>query len=342
MFFYVGKTFTSTANGRRIVTVSCEKCRREFYYELARQGKGYATAPYSIGTASARRRAEALAQKDLKRKLERDSELVPCPDCHWVNETMIRSYRRMRYRGLGRYGYVVGMIVAIVTMLTLACMAIDRPPRSISWTLAAAEALAAGVIWALPLFVLRYLLRCRIRPNRRYPSPPVLPPGTPKAWTAEELASPAKVSDKYEPSEDAGTPEGEWAMFRAGHLVIPKQCCECLAPAVTVYKSFFTLNNRQRLQAPLCGECASRLRWQWWTTALLTAGGAALASGVLFVVAQGDQASRVVTAVGAGIGVLLLALSIIPNRVTQPFKMRTVDGDRSIFRIKFRSEQYTE
>ena len=42
----------------------------------------------------------AAARKDLARRLERESEMVPCPKCQWVNEDLIARYRRRKYRPL--------------------------------------------------------------------------------------------------------------------------------------------------------------------------------------------------------------------------------------------------
>lgn len=339
---YAGKVFTSIATGRRVIHVSCEKCGREFYYELVRHGVGSASAPYYLGQGSAKRRAETSAQKKLKRRLDRESELVPCPKCNWVNESMIEGFRRTSYRQLGSYAWALGAIVTVAMFVTLSLINSKRPDGAAP-LVAVAVAVGTGAVCAAPLLLVQYFLRHGINPNRTYPRKPVLPLATPKAWTAEELAAPAKVSNKSELSENAGTPAGEWAMFRAGQLVIPDQwCCECLAPAVTTYKSPYRVDDRPRLQAPLCAECSSRLRRQWWTTALLTAGGATLASGLLYLVMKGGEGARLTIAIVFAIFALIISLAMLPNWLTQPYKIRTVDASRGIFRIIFRSEQFTE
>ncbi len=113
-------------------------------------------------------------------------------------------------------------------------------------------------------------------------------------------------------------------------------------PTATVYRSPFTVNDKLRLEVPLCRECASRLRWQWWTSALLIIGGVFVLSGIFYALIKADEFGRLFGAGTIGLFAGLFAVAIIPNLLTQPFKIRTVDASRSIFRIKFRSEQFTE
>src|SRR5690242_15731697 len=98
MFVYVSRTFTTTVVGRRWEKVTCEKCQAEFHYELVRIGVGSSSAPYYIGQDSARQRASGTAQRNLDKRLAREAELVPCPKCRWVNQDLIRRYRRSLYR----------------------------------------------------------------------------------------------------------------------------------------------------------------------------------------------------------------------------------------------------
>lgn len=195
---------------------------------MRRGGPG--SAPYFLGQQSAKNRASAAAQKNLRRKLERDADLVPCPSCNWVNEEMVGSYRRMRYRALRGWGIVTGIIVAFIALSFSSVLLETDGRHSAPLPLTLGIAAFAGLMCSGLFLLLQRFLRNRINPNETYPRRPTLPPGTPKGWTSEELASPAPVSDKFELREDAAGPMGDWAFFRTGHLVVPQQCCECLAP----------------------------------------------------------------------------------------------------------------
>jgi ssDNA-binding Zn-finger/Zn-ribbon topoisomerase 1 len=93
MLFYFAQHFESATVGKRRVAVKCDKCGRDYVFELARVGSGRAQAPYGIGIRRAARAAEERAQRDVRRRLENDAELVPCPECDWISEELIARYR---------------------------------------------------------------------------------------------------------------------------------------------------------------------------------------------------------------------------------------------------------
>jgi hypothetical protein len=89
MFIYYARRYESTVVGKRLVPVACEKCRCEYFFELARVGSGVAQAPYGIATKRAARFAQERAERDLNYRLQNDAELVPCPKCGWINDDLI-------------------------------------------------------------------------------------------------------------------------------------------------------------------------------------------------------------------------------------------------------------
>jgi hypothetical protein len=338
---YVGKRFTSVATGRRIVEVDCETCQTKFYYELVRQGRGVGVAPYYIGQGSAQRRATEKAQLNLATRLKKESDLVACPQCQWVNESLIHGYRRTRFKALPIVGVIVGVALWFVVFLTLCGDDTASQEAANSYTTgmfwASLAAVAAGGIF----FAIQLGLRRRINPNRLYPQPPRLPPATPKGWTAEELAAP-RTSEGSQPNPDAAH-FPDWAVVRAGHLIIPSVCCQCLGASTTVYKPVFTVDSgSDRLRIPLCVPCGRRIRWRWWGAALETAVGAAIAGALVYLIVPADQVGRMIAGSIVALFGLVIAAAIIPNNKVSPYKLRTVDRARSIFRIKFRNEQFTE
>jgi hypothetical protein len=76
VFVYYARHYKSALVGKRLVDVQCDRCRSEYYYELARVGSGVGTAHYGIGSKRAQRVAEERARFELNRQLERDAELV--------------------------------------------------------------------------------------------------------------------------------------------------------------------------------------------------------------------------------------------------------------------------
>jgi hypothetical protein len=341
VFIYAGKSFTATQTGSRTVPVHCEKCQTEFFYDLVRQGTGQASAPYYIGQRGAQRRAEKAAAKALAKKLARDSELVPCPACHWINESLAISFRKMRLRWIVTSAVVLSFVIFLITFIV--CAAQPRREFSETWYLDLLySALAILPIVGLAAVTGR-ILAGRINPNRNFPHPPRLLPGTPRGWTTAELSQPRPDDQgRYVPPAEADEIYPGWALFRAGRMQLAPVCCECLAPATAVYKPWFTLNKRPSLSPPLCRDCRSRLRQGWFLAALGTVLASFAGAFILAFSLVNHTADQLPLAIVFGVILAVVSLAIVPNYFTKPFSLRVVDKDRAIYRIWFRNEQYTE
>src|SRR5437870_905278 len=114
MFVHFAKHITATATGRRIESVTCDRCNTHYFYELFRTGIGKASAPYFLFQDSAQRRADERAREDLAKRSNREAEMVPCPNCLWVNEDLIVRYRKSKYRRAHLLMFAL-MFVALVT-----------------------------------------------------------------------------------------------------------------------------------------------------------------------------------------------------------------------------------
>src|SRR4051812_7492944 len=99
MIIYTQTKFTTTVVGARIVSVNCENCGCDYYFELRRVGTGVGIAPYSLGQGRAEQSASERANQNIADRLEGEAELVPCPKCHWINEELVTAYRKSSYQG---------------------------------------------------------------------------------------------------------------------------------------------------------------------------------------------------------------------------------------------------
>jgi len=187
MFIYYSSTnYSAETRGACLVGVRCDKCGCEYCYQLERVGSGGAGAPYGIGKEATKQYAVELAEADLKKRLEREAELVPCPECGWLNEELVRGYRRSRYQEwLGCSGLVAAFCIPVSLI--------------VAWFLSIGPASDRGalpyfLIW-IPLFFILMVasmypmqvwLRSRIQPNRNYPEPPEIPKETPRAMFFNE------------------------------------------------------------------------------------------------------------------------------------------------------------
>jgi len=336
---YVGKSFTARLRGSRMCPVVCEKCQTSFVYELIRQGVGRGSAPYYIGQASAAARAEAGARKMLEKRLNREREPVACPGCNWVNADLIVGYRKTRYRNLATGGIAIALGLGFVAFVSVLLSGHRYENNTMPAILSAAT---VAIVIGGGCVGLQWLLRSRINFNKSFPNQPKLPAGTPKGYTEQELTSVRQItqSGRFVPADAEANAYPGWIVFRAGHLALPRVCCECLAPATTAIPSG-SADQLNRFAVPLCGECDSRIkaskRWIYLQACIAVT----IVTGMTYFAVPGKADDRVAATVVAAI-FSAIAAWIIASRLGRPFKLRRVDAARGVSRLQFRSEQYNE
>src|SRR5262249_24342031 len=118
------------------------------------------------------------------------------------------------------------------------------------------------------------------RPNRYFPQPPKLPPGSPPALLRDESSGemkPARVNNWD------SLPGSNWHYVQIGQQNLPPVCCRCLKATPNPHPHSIT--ETTQLEIPFCEECArkSERAFQriWLTAALLgSLAGWALAAAV--------------------------------------------------------------
>jgi hypothetical protein len=335
MFIYFGRDYHSSSVGVRLVEVTCDKCGYEYFYRLARIGLGSGHAPYGIGGDRASRSAQEEAQRQMVRRLAEESELVPCPECQWVNDALISGYRRSRYLGMRTLAWGLAILGAVVAGIGACIVASDNGLDSgavVSFLIGAAVVTSAVVGLT---FGLRELLRKAIRPNQNYPIPSRLPPGTPpplirnSATGALERAGPR--------AQDNGE-AGDWIDFQVGRSALPLLCCGCLSPAPqSSYER--PVRRAVNLSVPMCRPCARQWRGRQWLGAFAALGLAALV-GLPALLALGlDEIVVWVVAISVGIIVPIIG-AMVAGRLACPVRVKVVDGARGVARLWFRNEDY--
>ena len=138
-------------------------------------------APYMIGSGRATRSALDQSERDLNRRLISEAELVPCPSCNWINDDLVRGYRRGRYQRLTVIAFCISIFGTAGSLIAAGYMSIgpaaDR--KLLPYVLIGGPALFLTLAAAVVL--VRVGLRSLIRPNRKFPEAPKLPRGTPPA-----------------------------------------------------------------------------------------------------------------------------------------------------------------
>ncbi len=334
--FISWKTFTSNAVGKLCVGVKCDKCGGAYYYELSRIGSGAGTAIYGIGQGGARSDAEKNAVRALQERLASEAELVACPKCHWINEELITGFRQGRYRGLSTTGAIVAIIGVAISLICAGILyagpAAER--GAISYFLIGGP--IASISFLLVTLFLQRWLRSRIQPNRDYPLPPAVPPGTPLALLRDEESGaliPAIKESGWQPDDDAPVE------IQLGRHEFPEVCCRCLKspdPNHAVKTKFSLAVN---LVFPLCEACAKAIsRRRRIICAAVTLVG-------LLLMALGLWAAKLQKEEFWIFFVLSLVLAptlggIAAHMWERPVKGRVIDSARGIVRIHFRNRGY--
>ena len=336
MVFYYGKRFDSASIGARLVAVVCDKCGCEYQYELARVGSGAASAPYTIGSASAAQSATEKARQDLDRRLGEEAELVPCPKCHWINEELVAGYRRGRYRGWTKLAGGLGLVGTLAAMVG-------------AWFVSTGPAADRG---ALPYFLfggptisitiaglillMRHLLRSRIQPNKDYPLVPRLPHGSPAAL----LRNPATGElEPAGPTPQPGGGDGAWMDYQVGRSTFPPLCCECLAPAAPRSAYRRPVRPAVELVVPLCAPCARRWSRRMWLGVLVALGLSAVVGLPVMLALKLDEVVFWLTIGGLGIVIPILG-AMVAGRLAAPVRVKVLDSSRGVVRLWFRNETF--
>lgn len=177
---FVSTKHTASAECSRLMQVTCEKCSCEYFYELKREGTGTETSAYFLFQDLARDAAAEKAAHDGKRRLDSEADLVPCPNCNWINETSIAGYRKTHFRGWIEQAIWIA-VIGLGICAGGVCLTWGIPNQEL-------ELFFFAVI--LPILLIAFVggvffgvrwLRHRIQPNSRFPNPPRIPRDTPSA-----------------------------------------------------------------------------------------------------------------------------------------------------------------
>ena len=336
MPFYFGRRSESARTGSRLIQVDCDKCGCRYFYELVRLGTGSATAPYGIGTNLAAKSAEKQSERDLEQRLAREAELVPCPNCRWINEELVRGYRKARYRplkslavGVGTFGTIISLICAwfisrgpIADRDLMLCFLYGGPVLSI--------------VLAAVLISIRVCLLSRIRPNRNFPLAPKLPVGSPPAL----IENPS--TGVLEPVENQGGPTNEhggWIEFQIGRHDFPPTCCVCLANATAEHAYKAPSVAGVVLQIPRCADCARRSRARYRRIWCATVAAVLVISTGMSFALQLQAEERFFLIVTSFLVSWALG-SYMASRATVPLEIGRGDASRGVVKLRFRNPEY--
>lgn len=335
MLFYFGRTFTESVSGNRLIELTCEHCSSVYYYFLARIGRGSATAPYAIGQKRAARRAGELARRDLEKRLLHESELVPCPKCQWINESLIQGFRQTYYRGWGSGAIVIASAGSFFSLLVASILLRHPWTRNHAATTAILGSITS-ITLAILLLVWRKWLRNRIQPNCDFPHAPKIPAGTPLAMIRNAETG---LLEAVPRPVDPFTERNGWIVFQIGVNKLPAVCCRCVEPADPAF--FYTQNMMEGLSLaiPFCRSCARSWRRRKWKTGIAITL-SMIGVGYLIISSMNlDEVTYWCVWGGAIVSAPFFG-AFIAGWKTAPVRVRLVDQSRSIVSLSFRNDEY--
>ncbi|MCA9060992.1 MAG: hypothetical protein KDA85_20915, partial [Planctomycetaceae bacterium] len=321
--------YAASLAGSCLVEVCCEKCNTMYYYQLSRIGAGTGVAIYNVRADEARKAAHNNAAADLLCILQQDAELVPCPHCQWINESLVQLYRSSRYPRILTTAWKI-MIIGSVSCL-IAAWYFRNSAAADRWLYHAAlwGGPVASIAVGLMLLGTRRLLQSRIIPNLHYPALPELPPGTPPAliWnpTTQSLEVACGQIPEHHPL---------WHDYQVGRHTFRPQCVVCSAQCSADAHIVETVSKGIQLPIPVCATCLSRRTrlFRGWFTGLMALsciGGLVPLWTTELPVVSKAIVSIPVTAVSWWLG------SKVANILTRIVRIKTLDASRALFRMKF-------
>jgi len=170
---------------------------------------------------------------------------------------------------------------------------------------------------------------------------PQVPPGTPPALVREPASDGSAGKLVPVPSDFSNMQtEARWATFRPGKLVLETLCCLCLQPPTSAFKLPIAIG--RPLGVPLCLACYKRLQRQWWLRNFALVPMAVLVGWVVSLLPgrQIDDVGRLIILIGVAFFMVLINVVIVDLSL-RPYRMRTVDKGRNIYRIAFKNPAYT-
>lgn len=343
MIIYASKSFTASVSGSTVKEVNCEKCQGHFFYQLARTASASAAAPYYIGQAWAKARAEKAAARKLAAKLQLDSELVPCPHCGHIQSLMFANERKRMHRGLLLLAWVIPALGLPIIAVTAFAQSSAHPLRfqeSNHNDYFSAIGICLAVSFAL--VALRQFLVMRLGKTGNEHLTQHILVGAPPALLPDQ--NPGAIGDiplrpVPRPSPMSDAHDHQWVIFPVLRIALPPICCECLQPSTSGYRAMM---GDTELTVPLCPACLKSVRRRA-RRGLGIAAVMGISGGALAAIIPQNMTPLGRWALGVLITVVvpLAALIFVPSMFTPPFACKTVDKERKIVRLCFRHPGYT-
>jgi hypothetical protein len=111
--------YSCTKAGAVLKVVHCECCGAAYGYQLKRSARGEGSSFLSLDDEGAAARAASRAEVELRDKLERGVDAVPCPACGWYQQDML-----LKARSKHRYGMLYTGLCLTIGLIPVAVIGV--------------------------------------------------------------------------------------------------------------------------------------------------------------------------------------------------------------------------
>lgn len=330
--------------------VRCEKCGCDYSYEMIRRGTGAASTAYGLFARRLPKAAAAEAAESLQQHLEQDHDPVGCPDCGWIQSTMVADLRRRAYRWMTKPALAVFVFLMVFAGL-FAVTGVLGKVQGARGPLATKGLLIALILAVIAVIVisvtagLRNVLRSRIDPNRGHPDEPGYVPGAPQAISLSDSSRGRPLADfnrnpklPYERKRRELEPGG-WITVQLAHFRCPPLCCKCLSATSEVHK--LRITRLAQASVPFCADCRRRAmhsRVMFYATVILVCAGAGFLLPLLCRAKFDINISALIAII---FGVLALIVgALLSFRFPGPVRFSRFRHDLNTVRLRFRNPAY--
>lgn len=330
MVGYFGKRVEVTNFGKKIVPVKCEKCGCEYFYELSRMAKGVRYADFDLFQRWATQSATTDAARNLDNRLDDEAELVPCPQCEWVNDELVEGYRRSKFRNLGWLAFAIAIGGTLLSLFGACLISAAPDSNQFLYPLLGGPAISFAIAGLLLLFRKSY--RLTIQPNWRHPLPANVPIHTPPALFHE------KNTGKFVRARDSFIEHGDVPFaYAIGQTVLPNVCCVCVKPVAILSGYLCKAFGHHTIRIPRCEDCGDK-------EVKASRRAFFIIAGVLFLITTGStlflDVAIILTMVFINAAVSLALAGFFCQFAGKPVRILSEDHTRGLVSLWFKSSAY--
>lgn len=331
---------------QRFKSITCEKCGTRYGYVMSRSTSGNAFIWFQLFKKKAQQRAMRDARQQMDRLLEREAELVPCPQCMWVNQSLVNDYvRRFRLRPVQQLILLgAGLLASLLAWVIVWALLEHFYSHRRDWVDAAILSgfLLMGLLTPLWIEIGLMLYRRRINPNRHWPDhPPIIPRGTPRPILEADREADLHFMEEVV-VDDPSTAEGsKWTVIDWNRYALLPYCCQCMEPADDSTPVFEAMPVKM-LKVYWCKACQKKFkRYRVITMALPVLISAGLTAWIVYLSwPQAQYKTIAMTLVALFLANIFLIATL--EFFLLPCRVKWVDKHRNIVAIRSVNPQYNQ